>query len=376
VDSYELLGLMNQFDPVPGWSLQGDSVFVGGDLTQTYGFLRIISAQDQTIEAAPGQKDVFFGTQMPFSTGQHTLIFRRVQTGCLDTMRVRVICTDCPPIHNYTPNAQDEIVWNVANCAGDTAFCTNILNQELGDYTISDNGQIFTTFSFCGDNVGLRLDTGFHDIHIYNNVSFCEYHAKVRITCSGSPADSLTTAVPDNVATLKNTEIEIPLLANDIILGIVGNTAGLKEFIFLSNPPNGTVTYDDLLGVVVYTPNDGFCGADTFSYEITDLRGQRSSAAVSVTIVCDKVLIYTGISPNGDGKNDFWHIVGIEQFPSNVVRVFNRWGNLVFEQKGYSNLEAWNGTWNGKDLPDGAYFYTIDLGDESGVLSGYLQLMR
>lgn len=375
-NAYELLALMNQFDPVPGWSLQHDSIFVGGNVSKMYGSLKIISAQDQFIEATPGELDVFFGTNMLFSTGFHTVIFRRVQTGCLDTMFVRVICTDCPPAHNYTPNAQDEVVWNIAQCAGDTIFCTNILNQDLGEYSITDNGQSFTTFSFCGNNVGLRLDTGFHQLHILNNISFCEYNVKVRITCSGSPSDSVTTAVQDNAVTLKNTQVEIPLLANDLIFGIPGNTTGLKELVFLSNPPNGTVVYDDFLGVVIYTPDADFCGTDTFSYQITDLRGQRSATQVQVKVVCDKVLVYNGISPNNDGKNDFWHIVGIEQFPENEVRIFNRWGNLVFEQKGYSNLEAWNGTWNGKDLPDGAYFYVIDLGDDSDVLSGYLQIMR
>jgi gliding motility-associated-like protein len=97
---------------------------------------------------------------------------------------------------------------------------------------------------------------------------------------------------------------------------------------------------------------------------------------VRVNVICDKLLVYNGISPNGDGKNDTWTIVGIEQFPDNEVRVFNRWGNLVFEQKGYSNLNAWNGVWNGKDLPDGAYFYVIDLGGDADTLSGYLHIMR
>ena len=222
----------------------------------------------------------------------------------------------------------------------------------------------------------MRLDTGFHVLHLLNNISACEYEIKVRLTCSGGGSDSTLLAVTDAAATLTDTPVEIPLLANDIIQGIVGNTAGLQELILLSNPPNGTVTYDDFLGIVTYTPNDGYCGTDTFSYQITDIAGNRSKAQVRVTVICDKVLVYNGISPNGDNKNDFWHIVGIEQFPDNVVRVFNRWGNLVFERKGYSNQNAWDGTWNGKDLPDGAYFYMIDLGDGSELLSGYLQLMR
>lgn len=376
VDRYELLSLMNQFDPVPGWTLEGDSIFVGGDIAKVYGLMRIISAQDQTIEASPGQKNVSSGTLMSFSTGQHTLIFRRVQTGCLDTMVVRVLCTDCPPVHDYTPNNQGEIVWNIAQCAGDTLFCTNLTSQNLVEYTITDNGQPFSSFSFCGNNVALRLDTGFHALRLLNNISACEDNVKVRINCSGSSSDTTLLAVTDAANTFINTSVEIPLLLNDVIRGIVGNTAGLQELILLSNPPYGIVTYDDFLGIVTYTPNDGFCGTDTFSYQITDIAGLHSTALVRVSVICDKVLVYNGISPNGDNKNDFWHIVGIEQFPNNEVRVFNRWGNLVFEQKGYTNQNAWDGAWNGKDLPDGAYFYMIDLGDGSEPLSGYLQLMR
>lgn len=107
-----------------------------------------------------------------------------------------------------------------------------------------------------------------------------------------------------------------------------------------------------------------------------DKRGRRDTAVVSIQIACEKVLVYTGFSPNGDGVNDVWRILGMEQYPENEVLVFNRWGNLVFQQKGYSNQDAWNGKWNGKDVPDGAYFYVIDLGDGSARLSGYVQLMR
>jgi gliding motility-associated-like protein len=59
------------------------------------------------------------------------------------------------------------------------------------------------------------------------------------------------------------------------------------------------------------------------------------------------------------------------------VQVFNRWGNLVFEQKSYRNDEAWDGQWNGKDLPDGTYFYVIDLGNgQAEKISGWLQIVR
>ncbi|MBP6827933.1 MAG: gliding motility-associated C-terminal domain-containing protein, partial [Saprospiraceae bacterium] len=136
------------------------------------------------------------------------------------------------------------------------------------------------------------------------------------------------------------------------------------------------LTFDDFFAKVTYTPEHDYCGVDTFVYQITDSTGLRSSTQVKVNVLCDKVLVYNGISPNGDGKNDVWHIPGIDFYPDNEVQIFNRWGNLVFKQKGYSNSQAWDGTWNGHGLPDGAYFYIIDLGDGTKPLSGYLQVQR
>lgn len=90
----------------------------------------------------------------------------------------------------------------------------------------------------------------------------------------------------------------------------------------------------------------------------------------------EPVVVYTGISPNGDGANDTWRIEGIEQFPDSEVQVFGRWGNRVFYQKGYNNQNGWDGRWEGQDLPDGTYFYRIDLGNGAPPLSGYLQINR
>jgi large repetitive protein len=56
--------------------------------------------------------------------------------------------------------------------------------------------------------------------------------------------------------------------------------------------------------------------------------------------------------------------------------VYNRWGNLVYRQKAYSNQNPWDGRWNGADLPDGPYYYIIELDALSEALSGYLQIMR
>jgi gliding motility-associated-like protein len=95
------------------------------------------------------------------------------------------------------------------------------------------------------------------------------------------------------------------------------------------------------------------------------------------------LVIPQGFSPNNDGINDIFEIKGISAFPDNHVTIFNRWGNLVYEAAGYDNgAVKWDGTNSGSlstgngPLPEGTYFYVVDLGDGSKVLSGYVFINR
>ena len=84
---------------------------------------------------------------------------------------------------------------------------------------------------------------------------------------------------------------------------------------------------------------------------------------------------FSGFSPNGDDVNDGFQILGVENFPDNELCIFNRWGNQVLNVKGYTNDDPWFGTWNGRDLPDGTYFYVFDNG-AGQQYSGYVQIQR
>ena len=92
-----------------------------------------------------------------------------------------------------------------------------------------------------------------------------------------------------------------------------------------------------------------------------------------------------GFSPNGDGVNDFWEIKGIEEYPNNSVTVFNRWGDMVFQIKGYDNqFNVFRGVANkltsmgGDKLPAGTYFFNIKIskGGNSTEKKGFLVLKR
>nr|WP_321412000.1 LamG-like jellyroll fold domain-containing protein [uncultured Allomuricauda sp.] len=77
-------------------------------------------------------------------------------------------------------------------------------------------------------------------------------------------------------------------------------------------------------------------------------------------------------TPNGDGNNDTWIVPGIENYPNNQVKVFNKWGHQVFATKSYRN--NWEGVYkeNREKLPAGSYLYVIELGDGSEPIQGWI----
>jgi gliding motility-associated-like protein len=77
----------------------------------------------------------------------------------------------------------------------------------------------------------------------------------------------------------------------------------------------------------------------------------------------DEVKVYSGISPNGDGMNDFLIIYGADRYPDNKLSIYNRWGNLIYEESGYGhNGVFFEGYATGSStlLPDGVYFYVFE----------------
>jgi len=89
-----------------------------------------------------------------------------------------------------------------------------------------------------------------------------------------------------------------------------------------------------------------------------------------------RIEIFNGFSPNNDGQNDRWVIVEDLEFryPTANLKVFNRWGQIVYESDGYRN--NWDGKNNGEDVPIGTYYYVLDLKDGSDEYKGYLTLSR
>ena len=88
----------------------------------------------------------------------------------------------------------------------------------------------------------------------------------------------------------------------------------------------------------------------------------------------DDLIVPNTITPNGDGYNDTWVIPFLDRFKDNQVIIINRWGDEVFQSKPYQN--DFNGNYEGRNLPDGTYYYILILGEDFGTLKGPLTIIR
>ena len=204
--------------------------------------------------------------------------------------------------------------------------------------------------------------------------------ASIVVTVSGTTTSTtpvLPIAVDDRSTTAINTPVVVNVLGNDTPNGATTPNV-------VTNPANGTVVVN-VDGSIEYRPNTGFEGTDTFVYEICNTDG-CASATVTIEVV-NKLVPYNGISVDGDGKNDYFHIGGIERYPNNVVRIYNRWGVKVFETEGYDNVtRVFRGISNGRvtveqaeKLPQGTYYYVIEYYDSNNnkeSLVGWLYLKK
>ena len=170
-------------------------------------------------------------------------------------------------------------------------------------------------------------------------------------------------AVKDEYHTTYDKAITFDVCLNDEIVGPMTN------LMIIEKPQHGLVKMDRQ-AIMTYEPSENHCGEDFFTYQIcTD--GGCDMATVKIMVECDKVLPVGGFSPNGDGINDQFNVVGIEQF-ENEVSVFNRYGHLVFNKKQYEN--NWEGDFNGTPLPSGVYYYVINF--DGNKTTGYVVINR
>ena len=195
-------------------------------------------------------------------------------------------------------------------------------------------------------------------------------------------ADNVIDAVNDNYySSTSGGEI-----ANSYVLfndTLNDDPVSLNDVILTSTPTNNLTVNED--GSVTVAPQTK-PGTYTIEYTICEAGNPDNCDTATVEVTVEGVEVNQMLTPNGDLKNDFLFIRGVEYIKSSSIKIFNRWGTLVFEGNNYDNVNnVFDGRVRGKTalsvndyLPAGIYYYIFNYETVQGSFtnSEYIYLSR
>jgi gliding motility-associated-like protein len=124
-----------------------------------------------------------------------------------------------------------------------------------------------------------------------------------------------------------------------------------------------------LLNPTVTPPTD-----TDYMLTVTSALGCGIAIDTMHVFVYKDIFVPNAFTPNRDGLNDSWNIPALSALPNFEIRVFNRYGQIVFHTR--NNNTGWNGKFNGTDQPIGTYVYLINIDNGKRILKGPLMLIR
>ena len=213
---------------------------------------------------------------------------------------------------------------------------------------------------------------------IVTNADGCDSPVSTDVTitvqsgpCSNSAPVIATSALSTTIG--GNVSLDLASLLSDADGNLV-----LSSLAIVQQPSSGAPALINGTNLQIDYSGISFTGTDVVTIQVCDAFGECATQQFEITVI-GEIEIFTGISPNNDGKNDFFNIQYIDLIePENTVTIYNRWGDIVFEVSNYNNNDrVFRGVSdNGKDLPTGTYFYKIEFQSGLEAKTGFLSLKR
>lgn len=301
-------------------------------------------------------------TQMNFSCGdtgvQQVIIYAQDANGNIDSCSARVLVLD-----SITPTVvcQDVVIQLDAN--GQAVITAIDINNGSTDNCGIDTMYISQTNFDCS-NIGVQ-DVTLYVMDLFGNMDSCI--ANVTVEDISSPLITCPSNIQDTIT--ENCEYTIQDYTGFIIASDNCSDS-------LSSP----ITQSPVAGTILLL--NGGTTSQSIQFTITDNNGNASICSFDIELYCmAQIIIPEFISPNGDGKNDVWEISNLELYPQTKVKIFNRWGALVYSKDNYDN--SWDGKMNkgaasmssGGKLPSGTYYYIVTLKDrEDKPFTGFIHI--
>ncbi|MEM9920037.1 MAG: gliding motility-associated C-terminal domain-containing protein [Bacteroidota bacterium] len=307
-------------------------------------------------------------TSIDLPVGEHLLVFGEGSTGCEDSVRITV---NCPTLESSTFRdtidlmASDTLCIATAELPGPPISINNICADGSGEFVLFE----LLTDEYCVVYTAIEEGVDSACIVICDDLNNCDT-TYLFITVEDNTVELTPVAGVDTSSIIQGQVAILNVLAND-------EPNGSIDSLYIVQQPSNGLAILNVDSTITYTPNEDFCNStepDVLTYAICNANG-CDTAQVTILVYCNSIHAFSGFSPNNDGTNDTFVIEGLQDYPDHRVSVFNRWGNQVYTVNNYDNDNGWDGTFNGINLPDGTYFYTIEA--SNGIVkSGYVQLRR
>ena len=235
---------------------------------------------------------------------------------------------------------------------------STVINSEGGrtnsQYTWFFNGEILP---FSTDSIPVQ-EQGQYVLTVLNGNK-----------CSGS--DTVNLLVEEPVVNIEQDVVDMDFGKSAVVSALLNYPASLARW----TPQDSIMVVDTLHQNFVINVNP----YKTTKYQITLTSpiGCMSKDEVLVRVF-KPIHVPNAFSPNGDSNNESWVIEGLETYPEAEVKIFNRWGNIVYQSTGYLQVNEWKGESNGEPVPAGTYYYIIDPKHEKGggVYTGNLTVIK
>ncbi|QKG80546.1 cadherin domain-containing protein [Tenuifilum thalassicum] len=355
------------------------------------------------IDPNTGQITVADNTNLDYeTTTSYALTVHAVDTdGNSDDAVITVNITNVPENGPAISDHTTSIPEDAAN--GTSVYDVN--DDNSGSDTDADGQAI--TYSITAGNAdgifGIDPNTGQITVADNTNLDYettTSYALTVHAVDTDGNADDATitvniTDVPENGPAISDHTTSIPEDApngtsvydvnDDNTLGDTDADGQAISYNIINGDMDGIFAIEPSSGLITVVDNTKLNSKATPVYYLevraADTDGNTDDAIITVNIteVETGLDIPEGISP-GDGiHNDTFEIGGLEQFQQVSIRIYNRWGNIVYKSDNYKN--DWDGTNNmrnglGTKLPSGTYFYILEIKDNGKKYSGYVYLKR
>lgn len=309
----------------------------------TYGATATVTATGGTapyqysVDGSTWQSSNVF-TNLPFGDNE---VFVKDGKGCSSgPFAFTVVCEP-----NAVPS-HDGAATECLNVSGDTtvnlALYTDLLVSNASSYTY----KYYLTQADADANTSEITDLGNYIVTLGDNVVY------VRVIDA------------NGCFSIQKLTITIPVAPEVETVNVVGSTASVTAV-------NGTQPYSYSL-----TPSGPWQAQNVFTnLELGDyqvyVKDSKDCLGLPVEFTIKDVdASINVITPNGDGINDVWNVKGIEGFPGSKIKIYNRFGRLIYEATTSVN-PVWNGKFGNDPVPSTTYWYILELSD-GRKLTGYI----